>query len=80
MKHRKSTLAWPPDGPGLVRVFGVSWNPDASGSIGFLQRVLAGGRRYAGTHRRRRKAPGPVVPVAGPAASRFVIGHAAVVR
>lgn len=80
MKRGKSPLYWLADGPGLLRVFGVSWNPDGPGSHGFLHRVLPGGRRYAGLHRRRRKAARPVGPATGSAALRFAFEVAAAVR
>lgn len=65
MKRGKSPLYWPAGEPGLLRVFGVSWNPDAFGGLGLLQRVLPGGRRYSGAHRRRRKAARSAGPASG---------------
>ena len=80
MKRGKSPLYWPAGEPGLLRVFGVSWNPDASGNLGLLQRVLPGGRRYAGSHRRRRKAARSVEPAPGAVLLWFAFWLAAAVR
>jgi hypothetical protein len=85
MKQGRNLPYWLAEGLCLLRVFGVSWNPAASGSLGLLQRIFPGGRWYTGVHRRRRKAAGPVAPAAGPVAPaagpvapRFVIGRVAV--